>query len=114
MAATPTLAEDLLLLLFDPRSGTIAGEGTLFYTLGGAILAELARSGKVTVEGRRVATADTTPPADPFLAEQWERIGARPRSVQTVIAEVGPRLRAPVLDRLVERGDIRLTAISRG
>lgn len=43
-----SLAEDLLLLLFQPNSGdrggtgTIAGENTLFYVLGGAVLADLA------------------------------------------------------------------------
>ena len=48
----PLLVEDLLLLLFDPRSGTIAGEGTLFYARGGAVLADLALQGLVEVDDR--------------------------------------------------------------
>jgi hypothetical protein len=33
--SAPTLAEDLLLVLFQPDSGTIAGENTLYYVLAG-------------------------------------------------------------------------------
>lgn len=36
----PTLAENLLLLLFHPISGTIASENTLCYIPGGAVLAK--------------------------------------------------------------------------
>ncbi|MGJ9424174.1 GOLPH3/VPS74 family protein [Aeromicrobium sp. CF3.5] len=79
---TPTLAEDLLLMLFQPQSGTIVDENTLFYSLAGAVLAELAMQGHVD-------------------------IALKPRSVQTVLAATGPPLRAPVLQRLVERGDIQ-------
>jgi len=39
------LVEDVLLLLFQPESGTIAGENILFYVLGGAVLADLAPQG---------------------------------------------------------------------
>jgi hypothetical protein len=34
MADGPLLVEDVLLLLFQPDSGTIAGENILFYVLG--------------------------------------------------------------------------------
>lgn len=108
----PTLAEDLLLLLFQPDSATIAGENTLFYVLGGAVLADLAlhervtttttRGGRVTVEaieGRK--------PADELLRPAWDYIAEKPRGVQTVLAAIGPALRQPVLDRLIARGDIR-------
>lgn len=44
---TPILAEDLLLLLFQPDSGTIAGETTLFSVLAGAVLADLALEERV-------------------------------------------------------------------
>ncbi|MGW7294591.1 GPP34 family phosphoprotein [Streptomyces xiamenensis] len=43
------IVEDLLLTLMDNKSGAIAGEGTLYYPLGGAVLAELALRGDVTV-----------------------------------------------------------------
>ncbi|WP_036969042.1 GPP34 family phosphoprotein, partial [Promicromonospora kroppenstedtii] len=69
----PLIAEDLLLLLFDPRSGTIAGENTLFYTVAGAVLTELALDGNVTIDGKpgltgpRVSAVAGSPPADPLL-----------------------------------------------
>lgn len=105
------LAEDLLLLLFQPESGTIAGENTLFYVLGGAVVTELAQSGDVTIEdaglrGHLVSAAGDVPPADPVLAQTWEYVD-KPRGVQTVLAAMGPTLRGALLDRLVERGDLR-------
>ncbi|MET0297492.1 MAG: GPP34 family phosphoprotein, partial [Microbacterium sp.] len=105
------LAEDLLLLLFQPASGTIAGENTLFYVLGGAVVTELAQSGGVTIDdaglrGHLVRAAGDTPPADPVLAQTWEYVD-KPRGIQTVIAAMGPTLRGALLDRLVERGILR-------
>lgn len=110
---TPLLAEDLLLVLFDPRSGTIAGEGTLFYTLAGAVLTELALQKHVEIDdrpgltGHRVTAVPGNPPADPLLRDRWEPLTSKPRGTQTFLAEVGPQLRAPLLDRLVERGHLR-------
>ena len=107
------VAEDLLLLLFDPRSGTIAGEGTLFYTLAGAVLAELAVEKHVEIgerpgwTGNRVTGDPGRPPADPLLRDCWEPLTTKPRGAQSFLADVGPGLRAPLLDRLVERGHIR-------
>ena len=108
----PTLAEDLMLLLFQPDAGTIAGEGTLYYVLAGAVLAELGlgehvrtdagRTGAMTVEA--IAEA---PPADELLRATWEYVSEKPRGVQTVLAAMGPPLREPLLDRLIERGDVR-------
>lgn len=116
----PSLAEDLLLLLFQPEHGDtqddghIAGENILYYVLGGAVLADLgigehvrtARGwgGTVTVEA-----IEERPPADHILRSAWEYIAEKPRGVQAVLAAVGPTLRGPLLDRLVERGDIRRT-----
>ncbi|WBQ03476.1 GOLPH3/VPS74 family protein [Kribbella sp. CA-293567] len=104
----PTLAEDLLLLLFQPRSGTIAGENTLFYTLGGAVLADLALQESVTFSpsGGKLETVKDHVPIDPTLRSAWDYIAEKPRRVQTVLAAVGPALREPLLQRLVDRGDI--------
>ncbi|ADB29924.1 hypothetical protein Kfla_0806 [Kribbella flavida DSM 17836] len=105
----PTLAEDLLLLLFQPSSGTIAGENTLFYALGGAVLADLALQGHVTVDessGGKLATAGNEPPADPALRSAWDYIDEKQRRVQTVLAAIGPALRQPLLQRLIDRGDL--------
>lgn len=101
------IAEDVLLLLFDPASGVIAGEETLYYVLAGAVLTELALDGRIGIDGRRVRSLDAGPPADPLLRSAWDRVAEKPRDVQTVLAMIGPNLRGPVLDRLVERGDIR-------
>lgn len=111
----PTLAEDLLLLLFQPGTGTIAGEGTLYYVLAGAVLTDLAlgehvRTGTGRTGGMTVKAAAEKPPADHLLRASWEYVAEKPRGVQTVLAAMGPTLREPLLDRLIERGDIQRVA----
>lgn len=105
----PLLVEDLLLLLFKPDSGTIAGENTLFYVLGGAVLAQLAQIGAVEVEktalGARVRSVGE-PPADDILRTAWDYSADKARGVQGMLAAIGPHLRKPILERLVTRGDI--------
>lgn len=108
-----TLAEDLLLVLVDPRHGSVTGEGTpLFHVLAAAVLVDLALQGRVAVDdrgtwrGRQVRAAGGEPPADPLLRDTWDRVAARAVDVHQLIAVTGPRLRGPVLDRLVERGDL--------
>lgn len=114
--AEPTLAEDLLLLLFQPDlrsgAGTIAGEGTLFYVLAGAVLADLGlgnhvRTGAGRLGSMTVEAVAENPPRDHLLRASWEYVADRPRGVQTVLAATGPTLREPLLDRLVERGDLQ-------
>lgn len=111
--AAPALAEDILLLLFDPRTGTIAGEGSnLFHTLAGAVLVELAFQGHIDIDerttfrGRQVHAVAGEAPADPILRDVWERIERKPTDVHSLILEIGPALRARVIDRVVERGHI--------
>lgn len=105
----PTLTEDLLLLLFQPDSGTIAGENTLFYPLAGAVLADLALQEHVTMgqaSGSKLETVEDQPPTDSILRSAWDYIAEKPRRVQTVLAAIGPALREPLLERLVQRGDL--------
>ncbi|MET8368294.1 GPP34 family phosphoprotein [Micromonospora profundi] len=103
----PTLVEDLLLLLFQPASGTIAGENTLFYVLGGAVLADLALGGHLTPSDRgRVSSVAGHPPSDGLLRPAWDYLAEKPRGVQTALAAIGPPLRGPVLERLIARSDI--------
>ncbi|WP_433261777.1 GOLPH3/VPS74 family protein [Micromonospora vinacea] len=103
----PTLVEDLLLLLFQPRSGTIAGENTLFYVLGGAVLADLALGDHLTTGDRqRLRSVPGRPPSDGLLRPAWDYLAEKPRGVQTALAAIGPALRKPVLERLIARGDI--------
>lgn len=108
---SPTLAEDLMLLLFQPDSGTIAGENTLFYVLAGAVLADLALEERVTATTGRMGsvTVSAVPdraPVDEILHSAWSYVSDKPRGVQTVLPAIGPQLREPLLARLVERGDI--------
>ncbi|SDH63523.1 Golgi phosphoprotein 3 (GPP34) [Rhodococcus triatomae] len=110
----PLIAEDVLLLLFQPDSGTIAGEGTLFYVLGGAVLTELALTDRVETESARlrrtlVRPVGDSPPSDDVLRSAWEYLGEKPRGIPTALAAIGPSLRGPLLDRLVARGDLRRT-----
>ncbi|MEU4555455.1 Golgi phosphoprotein 3 GPP34 [Micromonospora violae] len=103
----PTLVEDLLLLLFQPASGTIAGENTLFYVLGGAVLADLALGGHLTTSDRgRVSSVADHPPSDGLLRPAWDYLAEKPRGAQTALAAIGPPLRGPVLERLIARSDI--------
>lgn len=109
MPTEPTLAEDVLLMLFQPKSGVIAGENILFYVLGGAVLTDLGLAGQV--ESRQSGRSTTlhvlgAPPTDALMEPAWSYIAEKPRGVQTVLAAVGPRLREPVLDRMVERGHL--------
>ncbi|MFD3481684.1 GPP34 family phosphoprotein [Streptomyces sp. NPDC058665] len=108
------IVEDLTLLMFDDKSGTIAGEGTLYYTLGGAVLVELGLGGHITVDendagmnGLNVLPVVGDPLPDPVLRAAHEKIAERKRGVQTLLIEIGTGMRETVLDRLVERGMLR-------
>ncbi|WGW13261.1 GPP34 family phosphoprotein [Saxibacter everestensis] len=108
------IVEDLMLLLLDDATGSIAVAGTLFYTLGGAMLVDLALRGQVEFDdtragssGAKVHAVAGDPPSDPLLQSALARVARRPRDVQTLLLEVGAGLYDPVIDRLLERGLIR-------
>lgn len=107
------LAEDVVLALFDPASGTIAGENTLFYVLGGAVLADLSAQGRARSEDAGIrgvlVQASGDAPDDDLLRPAWDYIAEKPRGIQGALAGIGPALRAPVLDRLVEHGHLTRT-----
>jgi len=112
--ALPTLAEDLLLVLFDPPSGTIHSEGSpLFHVLAGAVLTELALLGavdidrKTTLRGRQVRVTSSPAPTDELLLGPWQRVERKPTDAYSLVLEIGPALRALTLDRLVARGALR-------
>ena len=108
------IVEDLLLLMLDDETGTPSGAGTLHYTLGGAVLVELALLGRVEIEegrgglnGPRIHAAGDGPLTDPLLQSAFDKVAERPRAVQTLILEIGSGLWRPLVDRLIERGLIR-------
>ncbi|THV30019.1 GOLPH3/VPS74 family protein [Glycomyces paridis] len=108
------IVEDLLLLLLDDEKGHIAGEGTLYYALGGAVLLELALTERVRVEAKKSAfgsslihAVGSAPPADPVLAEAFGKIREKPRTAQYLVTTLGSHLRTRIADRLVERGLVR-------
>jgi hypothetical protein len=119
ITSTALLAEDLLMLLFRPEDGVFRGEGSpLFHVLAGAVLTDLAAGGWVEIDehtsirGREVralagGSSGGDAPADPLLRETWERISRKPTDVYSLILEIGPDLRAPMIERLEERGHIR-------
>lgn len=105
------ITEDLLLVLFQPDSGTIAGENTLFYVLAGGVLTDLARQGGAEIRDAGIRgtliSAAGDPPEDELLRPMWDYVLQKPRGVQGVLAASGPTLRGPVIERLIERGDLR-------
>lgn len=108
----PLVAEDLLLLLFDRRSGTFAGEGTLYYALAGAVLADLALRGHADAADRpgwtgRKVHATGSRPDDELLRRVWDGLSERPQGAQSVLARYGPALREPLVERLVAAGHLR-------
>lgn len=108
-SADVTLPEAVMLLLFDPRSGTIAGEGqSLMYTLGGAMLIELAARDHIELDDkRRRVRAVGHGPEDSLLRGAWERVPATATGIRALVMDVGARSRESTVDRLVARGDIR-------
>lgn len=105
------IVEDLLLLMLDDETGTPAGAGTLYYTLGGAVLVELALRGRVETEegtgglsGPKVRAVGDGPLDDPLLQAAYDKVAERPRRVQTLLVEIGSGLWEPLIDRLIERG----------
>lgn len=110
------IAEDLLLLLTDDRSGKHLVDGdTLDLGLAGAVLVELAMSGAVDITGPgeqvrpgRVVVRSRTPAGDSLLDEAVQRVlAAGPRKPQELLPKLVKDLRAALLTRLTDRGILR-------
>ena len=114
------IAEDLLLLLLDPATGTTSRWVGTDVVLGGALLAELAALGLVGVDGtsgiwrtQKVRVTGAVP-ADlhPLLAEALAVVAGKRRSASTLVTKVGKglcdRLAAALAERrILERRDGR-------
>ncbi|WP_067966075.1 GOLPH3/VPS74 family protein [Nocardiopsis trehalosi] len=103
------LAEDLLLLTYDPETGRPAADGTRVKCgLAGALVADLALAGRVRIDKDVLHPADAPAPVrDPDLDGLARRISAerRPRKVKWWVQKTATeKLRRAMLDRAVERG----------
>ena len=104
------LAEDLLLLLTDDRTGKLAvASNRVDLALGGAQLVDLAlaRRVEVTEEGR-LLVVDRAPVGDALLDEALALVdGKNGRRPKDVIAPLSHKLRAGLYARLAARGLVR-------
>ncbi|GAB3671341.1 GOLPH3/VPS74 family protein [Saccharopolyspora tripterygii] len=108
------IVEDLMLLLLHDEHGTIAGEGTLHHTLGGAMLVELALGGaadadegRASLNGPEVRAVGDVPIEDPLLRSAYDVVAEKTQRMQPLLLQIGSGLREAVTDRLVERGLVR-------
>jgi len=105
------IAEDVLLLLLDERSGKVRDREHLDVVLGGAVLAELAVLGAVTAPDRAwlfrrraVAVTEGTIPDDEILLAALELVGRQTQPAPDLVKSLGKAHRAAIFSRLVERG----------
>ncbi|GAB3256488.1 GOLPH3/VPS74 family protein [Nocardioides dilutus] len=111
MPLSPYLvAEDLLLLLLDDESGKVTASDVADVALGGAVLAELAILGAVTVDeptGRfrspKVRVAGPAP-EDRVLADALDVVAEKERTAQDLVARLGKGLVKTLGDRMADRG----------
>jgi hypothetical protein len=105
------LAAKLYLLSCHDRSGrTRISPARLELGLGGALLLELVRSGRVGLVGEQVIVLDRTPVGDPLLDHALAELGAdaRPRDPDHWVRHLARHARAAVERRLVACGLLRV------
>jgi golgi phosphoprotein 3 len=108
-----TLAEDLLLLALDDDRGTVSWQRAtaLPYGLGGALLLDLARLGRVTMAGDRVTLRNPEPTGEEVLDAALEtiRTSKKARDAKHWVRELGGRsgLKEQLARRLVARSILR-------
>lgn len=102
------LAEDLLFLAYDPRIGRpMVDSARLSCGLAGAILADLALSGRVDLDGDRLRPGGSSPSGDSVLDGVAEQIAveSRTRKIKWWVQKLqSDRLRRSMLTRATERG----------
>jgi hypothetical protein len=106
------IAEDLLLLLLDDEKGTVSTWGKTEAVLGGAVLAELAVAGLVTLDeqtsfwrANKVRATDAAQAdLDPVLAEALAKIAEKDRRASSLVGPIGKGLEQRLAARLADRG----------
>lgn len=106
------LAEDLLLLCWDTRTGKAHRACTEGLTpgLGGALVLDALRADALTVHDGRAAPSDN-PPEDPLLRDVIAEAsrGRRDPTVKTMVQRVGTsKRRQQIIHRLIDAGVLRL------
>jgi hypothetical protein len=110
------IAEDVLLLLVDDRTGRFIVDSTrLDNVLAGAVLVELVTIERVGfgseggfLKRGRMVVLDPTPSGDPVLDRALATVAAsRPAKPEQLIAKLRKRLRTTLLERLSAAGELR-------
>ncbi|MEV4715341.1 GPP34 family phosphoprotein [Micromonospora sp. NPDC049374] len=107
------IVDDLMLLLMDDDGTSIQAAGTLYYTLGGAVLTELALLNRIQTDGSgelngpQVTPAGEGPLPDPLLQSAYDTIAEKTQRIQPLLVTLGADLWREVVDRLVARGLLR-------
>lgn len=106
--------EDVLLVATDPVKGTSRLSSTVRdVVLGGAILFDLVREGRLAVEGRKksrlkVVVADPSPLGDSVLDAALERVRERGRqSPRATVGRLGKHAQKSTYAQLASRGVVR-------
>ncbi|MDF5752988.1 GPP34 family phosphoprotein [Spongiactinospora sp. TRM90649] len=103
-----TIAEELLLLAYREADGKpLVSSTELDAGVGGALLAELALSGRLDLGDKKITAADPAPTGDPELDDALALIAARdrPQKPEWWINRLRPHdRRKRLLGRLAERG----------
>ncbi len=109
------LAEDILVLMLDDRSGAPSTDATtLDYGLAGAVLVELSLAERLRIGAasrwRRamVTVTDGSPTGNDVLDDALASIVARPGTAQKIVVRLAKGLRERLLDRLVDQEVLRV------
>lgn len=111
------LAEDLVLLLTDDKTGKpLVDQLRRDLVLAGAVVHELTELGRLRVTGRdeeqrpgRLVVADDAPTGDDLLDATLQRLaGRKPEKPKNALGGIGKGLHQRLLERLAARGILRL------
>lgn len=110
------LADDLLMLLYDTKTGRqLVSSDKADLAIGGALLAELSRQHRIEftdprrlTKNRTIVVTDPTPTGDDVLDEALYRIShTRSQRAQVVVSKLAKGVRSDLLNRLTDQGTIR-------